>query len=88
VADSPQLAMFGEGDMNEAYVPLPDGRRIPVQMSGQGGGHTFVIDARGADRSGLAQLQAMIARIDGSIEYRAVSSVRRAAAPRGAATGF
>jgi hypothetical protein len=54
--------MFGEGDMNEAYVPLPDGRRIPVQMSGRGGGHTFIIDARGADRSGLAACRRMIAR--------------------------
>jgi hypothetical protein len=34
VANSPQLAMFGEGSMNEAYVPLPDGRSIPVTMSG------------------------------------------------------
>ncbi|EIP0581721.1 tape measure protein, partial [Escherichia coli] len=29
IANSPQLALFGEGDMNEAYVPLPDGRTIP-----------------------------------------------------------
>lgn len=28
IATSPQLAMFGEGSMNEAYVPLPDGRTI------------------------------------------------------------
>jgi hypothetical protein len=34
VANSPQLAMFGEGSTPEAYVPLPDGRRIPVAMSG------------------------------------------------------
>jgi tape measure domain-containing protein len=34
IAKSPQLAMFGEGDMAEAYVPLPDGRRIPVAMQG------------------------------------------------------
>jgi lambda family phage tail tape measure protein len=66
---------------NEAYVPLPDGRRIPVQMSGQSqSGHTFIIDARGADRSGLAQLQALITRLDGSVEYRAVAAVRRSAA--------
>lgn len=32
VANSPQLAMFGEGSRPEAYVPLPDGRRIPVAM--------------------------------------------------------
>lgn len=34
IATSPQLALFGEGSMNEAYVPLPDGRRIPVNMQG------------------------------------------------------
>lgn len=39
VANSPQLAMFGEGSRPEAYVPLPDGRRIPVniRMPGMGG---------------------------------------------------
>jgi lambda family phage tail tape measure protein len=37
VATSPQLALFGEGRMNEAYVPLPDGRTIPVTMKGAGG---------------------------------------------------
>ena len=34
IANSPQLALFGEGAMAEAYVPLPDGRSIPVTMSG------------------------------------------------------
>jgi hypothetical protein len=34
IANSPQMAMFGEGSMNEAYVPLPDGRSIPVSLSG------------------------------------------------------
>lgn len=37
VANSPQLAMFGEGRKPEAYVPLPDGRSIPVNMSGGSG---------------------------------------------------
>lgn len=32
VASSPQMAVFGEGSMNEAFVPLPDGRRIPVTL--------------------------------------------------------
>lgn len=36
IATSPQLSIFGEGRMNEAYVPLPDGRTIPVTMSGGG----------------------------------------------------
>ncbi len=37
VADRPQLAIFGDGRKPEAYVPLPDGRHIPVAMSGGGG---------------------------------------------------
>jgi phage-related minor tail protein len=37
IANSPQLAVFGEGSMPEAYVPLPDGRSIPVTMQGGGG---------------------------------------------------
>ena len=44
IANSPQLALFGEGDMNEAYVPLPDGRTIPVTLStdGMSGGGNFL----------------------------------------------
>lgn len=43
VASSPQMAIFGDGRTPEAYVPLPDGRSIPVNINvpqgyGQGGG--------------------------------------------------
>jgi lambda family phage tail tape measure protein len=34
IANRPQVAVFGEGSTPEAYVPLPDGRRIPVAMQG------------------------------------------------------
>lgn len=43
IARSPQLALFGEGRMPEAYVPLPDGRSIPVTMEG-GGGTSVVVN--------------------------------------------
>jgi tape measure domain-containing protein len=33
----PTLGLIGEGKYNEAIVPLPDGRSIPVQMRGAGG---------------------------------------------------
>ena len=46
IASTPQLALFGEGRMNEAYVPLPDGRSIPVKMQG-GGGHTINVYVNG-----------------------------------------
>jgi len=57
IANSPQLALFGEGRMPEAYVPLPDGRRIPVAMEsgGSGGGNFTVnvnVDASGSQVSG------------------------------------
>jgi len=55
IANSPQLAMFGEGSQPEAYVPLPDGRRIPVAMQGGGGGDTTVnvsVDAKGTSVQG------------------------------------
>lgn len=32
IADSAQVAVYGEGSMPEAFVPLPDGRAIPVKM--------------------------------------------------------
>jgi hypothetical protein len=41
IANSPQLALYGEGRKNEAYVPLPDNRTIPVTLNGGGGGTTI-----------------------------------------------
>lgn len=36
----PTIGLVGEGGQNEAVVPLPDGRRIPVKMEGGEGGQT------------------------------------------------
>lgn len=49
IANRPQMAIFGEGRQNEAYVPLPDGKSIPVSMNGGsgdsgGGGMNVVIE--------------------------------------------
>jgi hypothetical protein len=44
IANSPQVAIFGEGRMNEAFVPLPDGKRIPVDVRGSGSGSSVVIN--------------------------------------------
>ena len=45
--------LVGEGKHNEAVVPLPDGRSIPVNMSGGGGSNNVVInvDASGSTSS-------------------------------------
>jgi tape measure domain-containing protein len=55
IASGPQMALYGEGSMPEAYVPLPDGRRIPVAMKGGGGGSTNV--TVNVDASGGSQVQ-------------------------------
>lgn len=44
VVRRPTLALFGEGKASkgEAFVPLPDGRRIPVALEGSGGGGSIL----------------------------------------------
>jgi hypothetical protein len=61
IASSPQLAMYGEGSMPEAYVPLPDGRSIPVSLrlpyQGKGGDAAPLeapYQAKGGDAAPLA----------------------------------
>lgn len=60
----------------ELMVPQLSGKVVPNSQLG-GGGSTYIIDARGADQAGLARLENMIRRLDGSIEYRSVSAVSR-----------
>ena len=55
IANSPQLAMFGEGRKPEAYVPLPDGRSIPVTMSSNGGNVNNISVNVAVDNKGNAQ---------------------------------
>lgn len=38
IATGAQMALFGEGSKREAYVPLQDGRSIPVTMNGASSG--------------------------------------------------
>jgi len=53
IANSPQMAMFGEGRTPEAYVPLPDGRSIPVTMRGGSSTNVIVnVDATGSSVQG------------------------------------
>lgn len=88
VAHTPQLALFGEGRRPEAYVPLPDGRSIPVSFtSGAGvaagtmGGVSiyYHIDARGADSSVIGKLERALTALDRSVEPRAVQATKNAA---------
>jgi len=63
IANSPQLAMFGEGSQPEAYVPLPDGRSIPVTMQGSGAVNVTVnVDAKGTSVQGDASQAGQLAK--------------------------
>lgn len=79
IANSPQLALFGEGSMPEAYVPLPDGRTIPVTLQGGLGGQTNVqvnvIEAPGTkanvrqsqDSDGNLSIDVIIEQLEGAM---------------------
>jgi len=49
IARSPQVGIFGEGRSNEAFVPLPDGKRIPVEDRGGGGAMTINLQVESLD---------------------------------------
>jgi len=69
IASSPQLAMFGEGSTPEAYVPLPDGRSIPVKMKGAGAGESKVVvnvDASGSNVQGNDQQASQLGKAIGA----------------------
>jgi hypothetical protein len=77
IASSPQVAVFGEGRMNEAYVPLPDGRSIPVTMSGGSGanvvvnihnveGQTATVSSK-SNANGSIGIDVMIQQIEGAM---------------------
>lgn len=80
VADSPQLALFGEGRQAEAFVPLPDGRRIPVAMEGGGQPSITVhnaIDARGADANVEQRIRAMLPELTQHTTASVFSAINR-----------
>jgi hypothetical protein len=60
------VAMVHKG---EAIIPAAQNR------GGRGGGGTYYIDARGADREGMRRVEMAIARLDGSLEQRALGAV-------------
>lgn len=49
VANSPQHAVFGEGSTPEAYVPLRDGRTIPVTVRAPKMQQGHTVNVRGGD---------------------------------------
>ena len=66
IANSPQLALFGEGRRPEAFVPLPDGRRIPVALQGSSQGGNVVnvtVNAEGSAVQGDSSRSERLGRI-------------------------
>ncbi|MBY0431774.1 MAG: hypothetical protein K2Q10_11290, partial [Rhodospirillales bacterium] len=61
VTRTPRLTLFGEGRMPEAYVPLPDGRTIPVTVSTPPGALSGLSTAAAAD---AGQGEAVRQRLD------------------------
>lgn len=73
IARGSQFAEFGEGSTPEAYVPLPDGRSIPVKMEGAAGGVAVHIhEAQGVKAKVSASQGAQGERIDIHLQRIAV----------------
>ncbi len=82
---SKTAAIFGEAGP-EAAVPLPDGRRIPVDLrmphGGTGGGITVnvnqPVDATGADQAAIVRLETALAKSRAELPAQVVKAVREA----------
>jgi len=55
IVKGPHVALIGEGKMNEAVVPLPDGKSIPVQMQG-GQSANVSVNIQAVDAAGVEEL--------------------------------
>ena len=90
----PTLGLVGEGKYNEAIIPLPDGKSVPVMLQG-----SSIRDRMGSGSSGnyggspVLSMSFESTTING-VEYvsrdqleRAMSETRRAASKEGAARG-
>jgi hypothetical protein len=44
IVDRPTFGLVGEGSMNEAVVPLPDGKAIPVNMNGTNNNNNVAVN--------------------------------------------
>jgi tape measure domain-containing protein len=96
MVSGPTLGLIGEGKYNEAIVPLPDGRSIPVQMKGAGGGLREVMGRNDGKASGspILNMSFQSTNING-VEYvsrdqleAAMAQTRRDASNDGAKRGM
>jgi tape measure domain-containing protein len=96
MVNGPTLGLVGEGKYNEAIVPLPDGRSIPVQMKGGGGGLREAMNGNTGRAGGspILNMSFQSTNING-VEYvsrdqleQAMVATRRQAASDGAKRGM
>jgi tape measure domain-containing protein len=94
VVNGPTLGLVGEGKYNEAIVPLPDGRSIPVQMQGNGVRDKMNSNYNSAPSAPILSMSFESTSING-VEYvsrdqleQAMAETRRAASRDGAQRGM
>ena len=56
IVNAPTLGLVGEGAHNEAIVPLPDGRRIPVELRNSKSGDVFNIQISAVDGASVERM--------------------------------
>jgi tape measure domain-containing protein len=93
IVTGPTLSLIGEGKYNEAVVPLPDGRSIPVQLGGKSARDLMGGNAPGMPASPSLNMKFETTKING-VEYvsrdqleAAMAQTRKMAASDGATKG-
>lgn len=93
IVTGPTLSLIGEGKYNEAVVPLPDGRSIPVQLGGRSARDLMGNGAPGMPQTPSLSMKFETTKING-VEYvsreqleQAMMETRKKAARDGAAQG-
>lgn len=94
VVSGPTLGLMGEGKYNEAIVPLPDGRSIPVQLGGRSARDLMGNGAPGMPQAPSLSMKFETTKING-VEYvsreqleQAMAETRRASIAGGAQRGM
>jgi len=94
VVGGPTLGLMGEGKYNEAVVPLPDGRSIPVQLGGRSARDLMGGGAPGMPQAPSLSMKFETTKING-VEYvsreqleQAMAETRRASIVGGAQRGM
>jgi len=94
VVSGPTLSLIGEGKYNEAVVPLPDGKSIPVQLGGKSARDLMGGNAPGMPAQMALNMKFETTKING-VEYvsreqleQAMAETRRASIAGGAQRGM